>query len=58
MVMIYSAIDIIGYIFYSTDKVPNEPKVGETTLIIPEKVKKEKIPRKEKKIKKIKKKTL
>lgn len=47
MIMIYSGIDIIGYIFYNTSsrREPHKPQEGTTTLIIPEKparVKKEK----------------
>ena len=39
MLMIYSGIDILGYIFYSSNTMTKEtPKEGETTLITPEKI--------------------
>ena len=36
IMMIYAGIDIIGYIFYTKDKVEKEEE-GTTTLIVPEK---------------------
>lgn len=36
IMMIYAAIEIAGYIFYSKDKVDKEEEEGTTTLLIPE----------------------
>jgi len=36
IIMIYSAIEIVGYIFYSKDNTNYEEEEGETRLIIPE----------------------
>ena len=36
IIMIYSAIEIVGYIFYSKDNTNYEEEEGETRLLIPE----------------------
>ncbi len=42
IIMLYSGLDILGFIFYSTHRQTVTPQEGDTTLIIPEKIKKEK----------------
>lgn len=54
IIMIYSAIEIVGYIFYSKDNTNYEEEEGETRLLIPED-KDDKDDKEDKKIKKNKK---
>ena len=36
IMMVYAAIEIVGYILYSKDKPEQEEKEGTTTLLVPE----------------------
>ena len=43
IIMIYSVIEIIGYVFYSKDNANYNDEEGETKLLIPEETEDEKI---------------